>query len=65
MAANLVCTIAQSLSRGSTPVLYARTSFLPGDETFFHIFEAGSEEAVGEVCRQAGIGSARIVPALE
>jgi hypothetical protein len=29
------------------------------------IFEAASEEAVSEVCRRAGIGSGRIVPALE
>jgi hypothetical protein len=58
-------TIAERLSRGGTPVRYVRTTFLPGDETCFHLFEAGSEEAVGEVCRQAGIGSARIVPAVE
>jgi hypothetical protein len=65
LTANLARTIAESLSRGGTPVRYVRTTFLPGDETCFHIFEAASEEAVGEVCRQAGIGSARIVPAVE
>jgi hypothetical protein len=58
-------SIAETLSRGGTPVRYIRTTFLPGDETCFHLFEAMSEEAVGEVCRQAGIGSARIVPAVE
>lgn len=58
-------TIAETLSRGGTPVRYIRTTFLPGDETCFHVFEAESEEAVGEVCRRAGIGSARIVPAVE
>jgi hypothetical protein len=58
-------TIAETLSRGGTPVRYVRTTFLPDDETCFHLFEAASEEAVGEVCRRAGIGSARIVPAME
>jgi hypothetical protein len=42
-----------------------RTTFLPDDETCFHVFEAASEEAVGEVCRRAGIGSGRIFPAVE
>jgi hypothetical protein len=37
-------------------------TFLPDDETCFHIFEATSEEAVGEA---RGIGSGRIVPAVE
>jgi len=57
--------IAKTLSRGGTPVRYVRTTFLPEDETCFHVFEAASEDAVGEVCRLAGIGSARIVPAVE
>jgi hypothetical protein len=56
---------AERLSRTGTPVQYVRTTFVPGDETCFHFFEAASEEAVSEVCRRAGIGSARIVPAVE
>jgi hypothetical protein len=39
--------------------------YLPDDETCFLVFEAASADAVGEVCRRAGIGSARIVPAVE
>jgi hypothetical protein len=58
-------TIAETLSRGGTPVRYIRTTFLPDDETCFHVFEAASPDAVGEVCRRAGIASARIVPAVE
>jgi hypothetical protein len=46
-------------------VRYVRTTLLPGDETCFHVFEAASEEAVAETCRRAGLGSPRIVPALE
>jgi hypothetical protein len=39
--------------------------YLPDDETCFLVFDAASADAVGEVCRRAGIGSARIVPAVE
>jgi hypothetical protein len=46
-------------------VRYVRTTFLPDDETCFHIFESASEDAVGEACRRAGIRSGRIVPAVE
>jgi hypothetical protein len=55
----------EELSREGTTVRYVRTTFLPNDETCFHVFEAASEEAVGEVCRRAGLRSARIVPAVE
>ena len=56
---------AERLSSEGMPVRYVRTTFVPDDETCFHFFEAGSEEAVIEVCRRAGIGSARIVSAVE
>jgi hypothetical protein len=56
---------AEQLSREGTQVRYLRTTFVPNDETCFHVFESVGKEAVGEVCRRAGIGSARIVPALE
>ena len=56
---------ARQLSREGKLVRYVRTTFLPGDETCFHIFEAASEEDVTEACRRAAVGSPRIVPALE
>jgi Protein of unknown function (DUF4242) len=56
---------AEELVREGTPVRYVRMTFLPDDETCFHIFEASSEAAVVEACRRAGIGSGRIVPAVE
>lgn len=58
-------TAAEQLSREGTPVRYVRTTFVPEDETCFHVFEAQSAEAVGEVGRRAGLGWARIVPAVE
>ncbi len=57
--------VAERLSREGMLVRHVRTTFVPDDETCFHLFEAASEEAVGEVCRRAGIGSARIVAAVE
>jgi hypothetical protein len=56
---------AEELAREGIPIRYVRTTFLPDDETCFHVFEAASAEAVGEVCRRAGIGSGRIVAAVE
>jgi hypothetical protein len=64
-AGRRVRTAARELSRGGEPIRYVRMTFLPGDETCFHVFVAGSEEAVAEVCRRAGLGSPRIVPAVE
>jgi len=57
--------VAERLSREGVPVRHVRTTFVPDDETCFHFFEAESKEAVSEVCRRAGIGSARIVQAVE
>ena len=51
--------------RQGKPVRYVRMTFLPDDETCFHIFEATSEEVVVEACRRAGIGAGRIVQAVE
>jgi hypothetical protein len=56
---------ARQLSREGGSVQYIRTTFLPSDETCFHLFDAASESAVAEACRRAGLGSPRIVPALE
>jgi hypothetical protein len=56
---------AVQLAREGPPVRYVRTTFVPNDETCFHVFESADTEAVGEVCRRAGISPARIVPALE
>jgi len=56
---------AREVSRGGVSVRYVRTTLVPGDETCFHVFEAGSHDAVAEACRLAGIESPRIVPAVE
>jgi hypothetical protein len=56
---------ARHLSREGGSARYVRMTFLPGDETCFHVFEADSQEAVAEACRRAGLGSPRIVAAVE
>jgi hypothetical protein len=56
---------AEQLSGEGARVRYVRTTYLPDDETCFHLFEAQSEGAVDEACRRAGIVAGRIAPALE
>jgi hypothetical protein len=56
---------ADDLSREGTAIRYVRTTFLPDDETCFHLFEAGSANAVEEVSRRAELGRARVVRAIE
>ena len=56
---------AAELSGEGTPVRYVRTTFLPEDETCFHVFEAPSAEVVSEVGRRAGLTWARILTAVE
>jgi hypothetical protein len=56
---------AEELSREGTAIRYVRTTFLPEDETCFHIFEADSAASVEEVSRRADLGRARVVPAIE
>lgn len=56
---------AEELSREGVPIRCLRTTFLPDDETCFHLFEAPTAAAVEEVVRRATLGRARIVPAIE
>lgn len=56
---------AEELSREGVPIRYVRTTFLPDDETCFHLFEAASAEIVVEAVSRAGLGRARVVPAIE
>ena len=56
---------ADELSCEGTAVRYVRTTFLPDDETCFHLFEAVSGNAVEEVARRANLGRARMTPAVD
>jgi len=46
-------------------VRYVRTTFLPGDETLLHVFEAPSAELLGKAGRLAELSYYRIVEAIE
>jgi hypothetical protein len=46
-------------------IRYIRTTFLPGDETLLHLFEAPSVEALRSAGRRAALHYERIVEAQE
>ncbi len=46
-------------------VRYVRTTFLPGDETIMHLFEAPSAAALEDAGRRAELPFERIVEAVE
>ena len=48
-----------------TVVRYVRTTFLPGDETVLHLFEARSSDALRNAARNAALPYERIVEAVE
>jgi hypothetical protein len=48
-----------------TGVRYVRTTYLPGDETILHLFEATSADALGRAARRAALQYDRIVEAIE
>ena len=56
---------AEELVRAGLSIHYVRTTFLPDDETCFHLVEADSRDTVSELCRRAGIGHARITRAVD
>lgn len=48
-----------------TGVRYVRTTFLPGDETVLHVFEAPSLGAVRRAVRRSALQCDRIIEAVE
>lgn len=50
---------------GAPAVRYVRSTFVPEDETCFHIFEADSAEAVRKAGERASVTFDRIVEAVE
>ena len=56
---------AEALALEDVEIHYLRTTFLPDDETCFHLFEAASPEAVAEASNRAELGRVRIVAAVD
>jgi hypothetical protein len=56
---------ARSLATQGAGVRYLRTTFLPGDETILHAFEAPSLQALQRAARRAALRCERIVEAVE
>jgi hypothetical protein len=56
---------AQTLSRERVSIRHVRTTFLPEDETCFHLVEAESADAVDQLCRRLELGTVRILRAVE
>jgi hypothetical protein len=52
------------LTTAGTPVTYLRSTFLPGDQTCYCLFEGPSEQAVREANDKAEIPYERIIPAV-
>ena len=59
-----VRSAARELAAAGTPVHYLRSTFVPEDETCFHLFEASSADAVSKTTTRAGIGEVRVVGAI-
>ena len=46
-------------------VRYVRTTIVPGDQTLLHVFEAASQDALGEAVAAAALDCDRIVEVVE
>jgi hypothetical protein len=58
------CERARRTAENTSAVRYVDTTYLPGDETVLHLFDAPSAEALDEAGRRAGLQFERIVPAV-
>jgi hypothetical protein len=57
--------LASSLTDEGAGLRHVRTTFLPGDETILHAFEAPSVEALRRAAERAKLQHERIVEAVE
>ena len=63
-AARRAKAAAAEMTAAGTPVSYLRSTFLPGDQTCYCLFEGPSERAVAQANDKAGIPYERIVAAV-
>ena len=58
------CEHARRTAKENTEIRYVDTTYLPGDETVLHLFDAPSAKALDEAGRRAGLPFERIVDAV-
>lgn len=58
------CERARRTAEAAPGVRYVDTTFVPGDETVMHLFDAPSEAALEEAGRRVGLQFERIVEAV-
>jgi hypothetical protein len=58
------CERARLTAREAQGVRYVDTTYVPGDETVLHLFDAPSAEALDTAGRRVGLQFERIVPAV-
>jgi hypothetical protein len=56
---------AEQLEREGIRIRYVRATFLPDDDTCFHLVHASAPTAVDALCDRAGLPHARVVRAVE
>ena len=64
-AVDLARERARSVAAEGTGIRYVRTTFIPGDETILHLFEAPSLAALRRAARRRALTCDRIVEAVE
>ena len=58
------CALARRAAAAGDEIRYVETTYLPGDETVMHLFDAPSTRALEDAGRQAGLEFERIVRAV-
>jgi hypothetical protein len=63
-AAALAKSVSADMSREGTPVRYLRSTFIPGEDKCFCLFEAASADAVRTANERAGLPFDRVQEAV-
>jgi hypothetical protein len=59
------CARARSTAGAGQGIRYLETTYLPGDDTVLHVFDAPDVEELAQAGRSAGLDYERIVPAVQ
>jgi hypothetical protein len=60
----LIRAVVTEMERAGEPVRYLSATIMPGDESFFCLIEAASEQVVSDVCGRADVPLERISAAI-